>query len=93
MHKTKLNVIAISILVSAGIMGTLSPAAAIEVSCTYTQNKKTAFCSTDISGDTVWRCDKKKGGTWSCVQLAARAAPAPLKNAVTGAVRRAKKGR
>lgn len=37
-------------------------------SCTYSNDKKIAFCSDDNEEDgTVWRCDKNKDGkTWRC---------------------------
>jgi hypothetical protein len=44
---------------------------AFETTCSYTKNKKTAFCTNDDPSDnTVWRCDKQKNGTWRCGALA-----------------------
>jgi len=37
------------------------------MSCSYTKDKKTAFCSdNDPTNNDVWRCDKQKNGTWKC---------------------------
>jgi len=37
------------------------------MSCSYTKDKKTSFCSdNDPSNNDVWRCDKQKNGTWKC---------------------------
>ncbi len=54
--------------------------------CSYTKDKKTAFCSTSDSED-VWRCDKQENGTWKCDKLKARASSVPpgLQDAITNA--------
>lgn len=37
------------------------------MSCSYTKDKKTAFCSdNDPTNNDLWRCDKQKNGTWKC---------------------------
>ena len=37
------------------------------MSCSYTKDKKTSFCSdNDPSNNDLWRCDKQKNGTWKC---------------------------
>jgi hypothetical protein len=42
------------------------------MSCSYTKDKKTAFCSdNDPDNNDVWRCDKQKNGTWKCGKVAA----------------------
>jgi hypothetical protein len=59
----------------------------VTTDCSYTKDKKTAFCSTSDSED-VYRCDKQKNGSWKCGKLAAAAggsAPQDLKNAVIDA--------
>ena len=35
------------------------------VDCSYTKDKKTAFCTVGDEED-LWRCDKQKNGTWKC---------------------------
>ena len=40
------------------------------MSCSYTKDKKTSFCSdNDPSNNDVWRCDKQKNGTWKCGKI------------------------
>src|SRR5213594_763323 len=42
------------------------------MSCSYTKDKKTSFCSdNDPENNDVWRCDKQKNGTWKCDKLPA----------------------
>ena len=37
------------------------------MSCSYTKDKKTSFCSdNDPTNNDVWRCDKQKNGTRKC---------------------------
>lgn len=40
------------------------------MSCSYTKDKKTSFCSdNDPTNNDVWRCDKQKNGTWKCGKI------------------------
>ena len=59
------------------------------MSCSYTKDKKTSFCSdNDPTNNDVWRCDKQKNGTWKCGKTAASTAtavPPDLKNAISKA--------
>jgi hypothetical protein len=68
---------------------------AFETTCTYTKGKKTAFCSNDDPDDnTVWRCDKRKNGTWHCDALPKEkmtSAPTALSDALNKARIAAKK--
>ncbi len=57
----------------------------ITTDCSYTKDKKTAFCSTSDSDD-VWRCDKQKNDTWKCDKLKASSnMPSTLKDALINA--------
>jgi hypothetical protein len=60
------------IVFAATFGGCLSAAAYdISVDCNYTKNKKTAFCLTNNDGtESLWRCDKKRNGTWKCGEVA-----------------------
>ena len=73
----------------------VSVAYAFETSCSYTKNKKTAFCTNDDPDDhTLWRCDKQKNGTWKCVGIQVQkltSEPTALKDALNKARIAAKK--
>ncbi len=46
------------------------------MSCSYTKDKKTAFCSdNDPTNNDLWRCDKQKNGTWKCGKVVAQTGP------------------
>ena len=57
-----------------------------QTDCSYTKDKKTAFCTVG-DNDTVWRCDKNKDGkTCRCEALPTEApadVPTDIKNALT----------
>ena len=56
------------------------------MSCSYTKDKKTSFCSdNDPTNNDVWRCDKQKNGTWKCGKIPRESGPSlpgDLKNAL-----------
>jgi hypothetical protein len=57
------------------------------MSCSYTKDKKTSFCSdNDPTNNDLWRCDKQKNGTWKCGKVQEKESgpslPADLKNAL-----------
>ena len=46
------------------------------MSCSYTKDKKTSFCSdNDPTNNDVWRCDKQKNGTWKCGKIPRESGP------------------
>lgn len=46
------------------------------MSCSYTKDKKTAFCSdNEPTNNDVWRCDKQKNGTWKCGKIPKESGP------------------
>ena len=59
------------------------------MSCSYTKDKKTAFCSdNDPTNNDLWRCDKQKNGTWKCGKVVAMTGgglPSDLKKGLTDA--------
>lgn len=64
----------ISVLFFAGIYSSSTQIFAVEnnyvMSCSYTKDKKTSFCSdNDPTNNDVWRCDKQKNGTWKCGKI------------------------
>lgn len=64
----------ISVLFFAGIYCSSTQIFAVEnnyvMSCSYTKDKKTSFCSdNDPTNNDVWRCDKQKNGTWKCGKI------------------------
>ena len=83
---------ALTMSVSFAFISSNSTVWAVETSCTYTPDKKTAFCSTDEEDATVYRCEQQKGGkTWKCNPLPAELStdntdtPINLKDAVNKA--------
>ena len=70
----------ISALFLAAIYSSTAQIFAVEnsptMSCSYTKDKKTAFCSdNDPSNNDVWRCDKQKNGTWKCGKIPKESGP------------------
>src|SRR6476646_1747555 len=46
------------------------------MSCSYTKDKKTSFCSdNDPTNNDVWRCDKQKNVTWKCGKIPRESGP------------------
>ena len=46
------------------------------MSCSYTEDKKTSFCSdNDLTNNDVWRCDKQNYGTWKCGKIPRESGP------------------
>jgi hypothetical protein len=46
------------------------------MSCSYTNDKKTSFCSdNDLTNSDVWRCDKQNYGTWKCGKIPRESGP------------------
>jgi hypothetical protein len=94
MNDRKITTIAI-VLVSAGLISSASLAAPISVECSYTKDKKTAFCTTNNEGtESLWRCDKQSNGTWKCGEVKDAAGlesdvEPGLRDAVIGAATRA----
>ena len=62
-------VFALSAVLFAGLLVSTVHVFAAEsapsVDCSYTKDKKTAFCTVGDEED-LWRCDKQKNGTWKC---------------------------
>ncbi len=63
-------------IVSTLLIGALYSSSAVSgleeyvMSCSYTKDKKTSFCSdNDPNNNDVWRCDKQKNGTWKCGKI------------------------
>ena len=74
MNKKNLMFGIISVLFFAGIYSSSAQIFAVEnnyvMSCSYTKDKKTSFCSdNDPTNNDVWRCDKQKNGTWKCGKI------------------------
>ena len=65
----------ILVIISASLVSALYSSSAVfgveyTMSCSYTKDKKTSFCSdNDPTNNDVWRCDKQKNGTWKCDKL------------------------
>ena len=61
--------VAITTILFAGLLVSTVHVFAAEsapsVDCSYTKDKKTAFCTVGDEED-LWRCDKQKNGTWKC---------------------------
>lgn len=46
------------------------------MSCSYTEDKKTSFCSdNDHINNDFWRCDKQNYGTWKCGKIPREGGP------------------
>jgi hypothetical protein len=75
-----------ALLVSVIYSPSASAVDEVTTDCSYTKDKKTAFCSTSDSED-VYRCDKQKNGTWKCgtISRATSSIPQDLKDAVVDA--------
>ena len=74
MNKKNLMFGIISVLFFVGIYSSSAQIFAVEnnyvMSCSYTKDKKTSFCSdNDPTNNDVWRCDKQKNGTWKCGKI------------------------
>jgi hypothetical protein len=80
MDTKKLTFGIISALFFAAIYSSSAQIFAVEnsptMSCSYTKDKKTAFCSdNDPTNNDVWRCDKQKNGTWKCGKIPKESGP------------------